>query len=105
MIEWIAFGFLILGALFILVSAIGLLRLPDLYMRMHATTKTTSLGLLLLLIGALFVMPDLATILKGLLVIIFIFLTTPLGAHMISKAAHIMKVKKADNYTRDDMEE
>ena len=105
MIEWVAFGFLILGALFILVSAIGLLRLPDLYMRMHATTKTTSLGLFLLLVGALFALPDLSTIFKGLLVIVFIFLTSPLGAHMVSKAGHILNVSKSDNYLRDDMEE
>jgi multicomponent Na+:H+ antiporter subunit G len=105
MIEWIAFGFLILGALFILVSAIGLLRLPDLYMRMHATTKTTSLGVFLLLVGSLFALPDISTIFKGLLVIIFIFLTSPLGAHMISKAGHLLNVSKSDNYIRDDMEE
>jgi multicomponent Na+:H+ antiporter subunit G len=74
-------------------------------MRMHATTKTTSLGLLLLLIGGLFALHDLSTILKGILVIIFIFLTSPLGAHMVSKAGHILNVSKSDDYIRDDMEE
>lgn len=104
MIEWVSFGFLLAGAIFILISAIGLLRLPDLYMRMHATTKTTSLGVFLLLVGSLFAIPDLATIFKGVMVIIFIFLTTPLGAHMISKAGHMRNVTKSDNYVRDDWE-
>ena len=105
MIEWLAFVFLILGALFILISAIGILRLPDLYMRMHASTKTTSLGIFLLLVGALLAMPDISTIIKGILVVVFTFLTSPLGAHMVSKAGHLLKVGKAKNYIQDDLEE
>jgi len=105
MIEWLVFVFLILGALFILISAIGILRLPDLYMRMHASTKTTSLGIFLLLVGALLAMPDFSTIIKGILVVLFTFLTSPLGAHTVSKAGHLLKVGKAENYIKDDLEE
>ena len=105
MIEWIAFIALILGALFVLISAIGLVRLPDLFMRMHATTKTTSLGITLILIGVIVAFPTWTVVLKGLLIIAFTFLTTPLGAHMISKAGHLLGIKKWDRYIRDDLSE
>lgn len=104
MTDWIAFIALIAGALFVLISAIGLLRLPDLFMRMHATTKTTSLGITLILIGVIAAFPEWNIVLKGLLIIAFIFLTNPLGAHMISKAGHLLGIKKWGRYMRDDLE-
>jgi len=104
MTDWIAFIALITGALFVLVSAIGLLRLPDLFMRMHATTKTTSLGITLILIGVIIAFPTWGVVLKGILIIAFIFLTNPLGAHMISKAGHLLGTKKWGRYVRDDLE-
>lgn len=105
MIEWIVFIFLIVGALFVLISAIGILRLPDLYMRMHATTKTTSMGITLILLATMMAFPNITNILKGLLVIIFIFLTSPLGAHMIGKAGLIRKIEKWHKNVRDDFTE
>lgn len=105
MIEWLVFSVLILGALFVLISAIGLLRLPDLYMRMHATTKTTSMGVTLILAGIIMAYPEVTIVIKGFLIIIFIFLTAPLGTHMISKAGHLLHIKKWDRYVEDDMEE
>jgi multicomponent Na+:H+ antiporter subunit G len=103
--EWLIFSVLILGALFVLISAIGLLRLPDLYMRMHATTKTTSMGVTLILAGIIMAYPEVTIVIKGLLIIIFIYLTAPLGTHMISKAGHLLNIKKWDRYVEDDMEE
>ncbi len=102
MIEWIVFIFLIMGALFILISAIGIIRLPDLFMRMHATTKTNSIGISLILIGTMMAFPQVTNILKGLMIIIFIYLTSPLGAHMIGKAGLITKAKKWERNVRDD---
>ncbi len=103
MTEWLAFTALILGALFVLVSAIGILRLPDLFMRMHATTKTNSLGIALILIGVILVFPQWNIFFKGLLVIVFTFLTTPLGSHMISKTGHMLNISTWNRYVRDDM--
>lgn len=102
MMEWAAFIFLILGAMFILISSIGILRLPDLFMRMHATTKTNSIGITLILIATLMAFPQLTIVLKGLLAIVFIFLTAPLGAHMIGKAGLITNIKKWHKHGRDD---
>ncbi len=104
MLEWLSFLFLVLGSLFILVSAIGILKLQDLYMRMHSTTKTTSFGITLLLIGSFLAFPEPGFFIKGIVIVIFVFLTTPLGTHMISKAGHILGIRKADNYVRDDWE-
>lgn len=103
MIEWLVFIFLIMGAAFVLVSAIGLLRLPDLFIRIHASTKTTSLGFMLMLAGMMLTFPEWAVILKGILTILFVFLTAPLGSHMISKAGNILGIRKWDYYTHDDL--
>jgi len=76
-----------LGAFFILVAAIGLLRLPDLMTRIHAATKATSFGLLLILFGIALHFGSFAIILKAFLLICFIYLTAPLAASVIAKTA------------------
>jgi multicomponent Na+:H+ antiporter subunit G len=77
---------ILLGSFFILVAAIGILRFKDLYGRLHATTKATSFGLLLLLIGVSLFFNIFPVYVKSLLIIIFIFLTAPLAAHTIAKS-------------------
>ncbi len=77
---------ILLGSFFILVSAIGILRFKDLYARLHATTKATSFGLLLLLVGVSLFFNIFPVYVKSLLIIIFIFLTAPLAAHTIAKS-------------------
>ena len=86
-----------LGAFFILVSAIGLLRFPDLYTRMHATTKATSFGLLLLILGTAIFFNTGMVWLKSLLVIIFIYLTAPLASHSIAQSADDKKEESIDS--------
>lgn len=83
--------FILLGAIFILIAAIGLIRFKDLYSRMHATTKATSFGLLLLIIGVSIFFHSEIVWLKGLMVIIFIYLTAPLAAHSIAKSVNKRK--------------
>ncbi len=84
--EIVAVLFMLFGAFFILVAGIGLLRFKDLYSRMHATTKATSFGLLLIIIGVSLFFNVGVVWLKALLVIIFIYLTAPLAAHSIAKS-------------------
>lgn len=95
---------LLMGALFMLLAAIGLVRMPDLYMRMHATTKAPAMGMLLLLAGLCTCFPQTSVIIKSLLVIIFIFITAPVSTHLISRTAYQMKVKKWKNTIYDDWE-
>jgi multicomponent Na+:H+ antiporter subunit G len=78
-----------LGACFILIAALGILRFGDIFSRLHATTKATSFGILLILIGISLHFSTWLIILKALLIVLFIFLTAPLAAHSIAKSLGI----------------
>jgi multicomponent Na+:H+ antiporter subunit G len=74
------------GSFFVLVAAIGLLRFRELYSRMHATTKATSFGILLLVAGAGLHFASWEVAIKAVLVILFVYLTAPLAAHSIARS-------------------
>ena len=74
------------GSLFVLVAAIGLLRFRELYSRMHATTKATSFGILLLVAGAGLYFATWEVAIKAVLIILFVYLTAPLAAHSIARS-------------------
>ena len=78
--------FILLGSLFLLLAATGLLRFRDTLSRLHASTKAPSFAMLLLLLGVCIYMGFPVLILKALLLILFIYLTAPLAAHSISKS-------------------
>lgn len=80
------------GTLFMLVAAIGLLRLPDLYTRMHAVTKAGTLGVGLLLVSAAVAFGDLSVTGRALAALLFVFLTAPVSAHMIGRAGYLGNV-------------
>jgi multicomponent Na+:H+ antiporter subunit G len=82
--EIIVVILILLGSLFILIAAIGLLRFSDVLSRLHATTKATSFGMLLILTGVFLHYLTLVVFIKGTLVLVFIYLTAPLAAHAIS---------------------
>lgn len=78
--------FMVLGALFIAISALGVLRFGDLYSRIHAVTKAASFGLLLIALATVVYFSTVIVVLKIILVLFFIFLTAPLSAHSIAKS-------------------
>ncbi len=80
--------FLALGLFFIGVGCLGLFRMPDLFCRMHATSKATTLGLVFILMATFVHLGFSAVGLKAILAITFAFLTAPVGAHLISRAAY-----------------
>ena len=82
----------IVGAFFLLVGTVGLLRFPDVYNRLHATTKAATLGSASILLAGFFYWGPQEAGLTSLVGILFLFLTAPTGAHMISRAAHRMGV-------------
>jgi len=87
------------GTFFLLVGVVGLVRLPTIYNRMHATSKATTLGASsMLLAGVLYFGGD-GDGLAALVAIGFLFLTAPTGAHMISRAAQKMGVPFEDGVT------
>ena len=81
-----------IGGFFLLVGTVGLLRLPDVYNRLHATTKATTLGAASLFLAGFVYWGPQGAGLTSLVGIIFLFLTAPTGAHMISRAAHRLGV-------------
>lgn len=76
-----------IGAFFILVAAIGIIRLPDLMTRIHAATKATSFGLLLILFGIGLYFGSFVIIVKTILLVCFIYLTAPLAASVVARTA------------------
>ena len=89
--------FLLIGSFFTLVGSIGLVKLPDFFMRLHGPTKATTLGVGAMLVASMlyyFAYHD-AVRLNELLIIIFLFMTAPVSAHLMSKAAlHRKDAKK-----------
>lgn len=79
---------ILLGAFFMLVAAIGVVRMPDLLIRMHAATKAGTLGAGLLLIGVAIHFGETSVTLRAVSVVVFLFLTAPIAAHMIGRAAY-----------------
>lgn len=86
MLEIIGLIILWGGIFFCVVGVIGVIRMPDLYCRLHASGKVSTVGLCGLLLGAAFIMPSVA--LKLLALATFAILTLPVGTHAIAAAAH-----------------
>ena len=104
-IEWVISVFLISGALLCLLAAFGINRLPDVYSRLHAAGKSTTLGTATLLIGCfLFFLFDQDLFIgKILLTILFVFMTSPMAALMIARSAHRIGIPHHDEKIRDDL--
>lgn len=71
-----------------LVAAIGVVRLPDIMMRMHATTKAGTVGLGLVFLAVALFFGHVDTSMRAAIAVAFIFLTAPVGAHVIGRAAY-----------------
>ncbi|HEX2028407.1 MAG TPA: monovalent cation/H(+) antiporter subunit G [Nitriliruptorales bacterium] len=76
------------GALLVLLAAVGVLRLPDLFSRLHAATKASSLGTATVLLGTSLVVPELGVWVRAGLAVAFQMLTAPVAAHVIARAAY-----------------
>ncbi len=85
--QIISMLFVVAGAFFLLVGSIGIIRLPDFYSRSHATSKSDTLGLLLVLVGLAIFEGITLNSLKLMLVMAFVALTNPVGAHALARAA------------------
>lgn len=95
--ELIIAVLILMGSLFMLIASIGLLRFADVYSRLHATTKSTSFGILLLILGVAFFFFETWVFVKGALIIVFIYLTAPLAAHSIAKAYKARMQEEQEN--------
>jgi multicomponent Na+:H+ antiporter subunit G len=97
--------FFLAGILFVFVGMVGLLRLPDVYNRLHATTKIATLGTFGVML-AIAIKAGFSTMgLKAITVGIFLLLTAPVVAHMVARAAHRSGTKMWTGSVTDEYEE
>lgn len=106
MSEIIGVAFIVLGLAFDIFGCIGLIRLPDVYNRLQATTKCVTLGTCSILLGTFVLKGFCPTGIKALLVAIFLLLTSPVAAHALARGAHKSGVKLweksvCDKYAED----
>lgn len=98
---------IVVGLIFTVVTVIGVLRLPDVYTRAHAASKSATLGVLSILVGVFFHfwLNEGHFSVKILLGILFLFITAPIGGHLMSRAAYISGVKPTELTVGDDLAE
>jgi len=95
---------LVVGAMFGLLSAIGILRLPDLYTRMHAASKAGTVGVGLIFVAIAVISFSAPVILRALAGIFFLVLTTPVSAHLLARAAYYAGFHPAKLTVADDLD-
>jgi multicomponent Na+:H+ antiporter subunit G len=91
-VELISSFFILAGVTFIVISGVGLLRLPDFYIRISVITKAITLGITLILIGIGIYFNNLVIASKIIAIISFMMITSPISAHIIARAATKNKV-------------
>lgn len=93
--EWVVSILLLFGGTFILIGSLGLLKLPDFFMRLHGPTKATTLGMASILIAAMafFANSETGLSVKEILITIFLLITAPISGYMLIKSAIHHKLK------------
>ena len=104
MIEWLIMLLLLASAFFMLLAALGILRLPDLPTRMHASTKAGALGAILVMTAVAFYFAEGVVVTKAIAVIVFILITAPIAAHAIGRAGYFVGVPLWEGSVKDELE-
>ena len=78
----------LIGVTFMLVAAIGVVRMPDLFMRLHCSTKSATLGVSCVMLGVALHFGGVEVWARALAVIVFVFVTAPVAAHILGRAAY-----------------
>jgi multicomponent Na+:H+ antiporter subunit G len=91
------------GSLFVLLAGVGLLRMPDLFTRMHPSSKAATLGTVLILIGVAVHFEDWAITVRAVLICLFLFLTAPVAAHIIGRAGFFSGVPLSEETAIDEL--
>ena len=101
--EVISIILVIFGTVLILISALGVVRMPDLYLRMSASTKSSTLGVGAILLGAAIHFNELGVTGRAVATIFFVLLTAPVAAHMMGRAAYFNGVPLWDGTRYDEL--
>lgn len=91
----------LLGSIFLFLGALGLVRMPDLFNRIQAGTKASTLGTMLTLLGVIFLNPGWAG--KLVILILFVLITNPISSHVLARAAHYRKIRLSDKTIIDQL--
>ncbi|MEW6101264.1 MAG: monovalent cation/H(+) antiporter subunit G [Candidatus Omnitrophota bacterium] len=103
--EVVAYIFIAIGLFFDIFGCVGLLRLPDVYNRLQATTKCVTLGTCSILFGTFILKGLTPTGIKAVMVGVFLLLTSPVAAHALARGAHKSGVKLWEKSVCDKYEE
>lgn len=111
--DFLSAFFILIGAFFMLISSIGMIRLPDFYIRNSASTKAVVLGVLLILLGVGIHYNDIMIFIEIGGILFFVFLISPMAAHIVARAAVMTNVKfwketkleDLDSYEKEHTEE
>lgn len=103
--EIAANALMLIGVALSIAASIGLVRLPDVYNRLHATGKSATLGAVCVVLGAWLAAPagGASAGAKHLVMLVFLFLTGPVGTHMIFRASYLTGVPLSRSTVRDDL--
>lgn len=99
----VSYVFILLGSAFLVLGGLGLLRMPDVYNRLQAGTKASTLGAMSVLLGSALLAPSLAT--KAVLMIIFIALANPISSSTVGRSAYKAGIPLAPVSVRDDLKD
>lgn len=105
MIDLLAGIIILIGAVFSLVAGIGLYRLPDIFVRMHAATKAGTLGAGLVLLAIAVDSQDLGVITRALAGLGFLLLTAPVAAHLLGRAAYLSRAELWSETSIDELKD
>ena len=99
---WVIGGCLVIGAFLMFLTGLGLVRMPDIFTRMHAATKSASLGVALLLLAAALFFQETMVVTKAVVTIVFIFLTAPVAASLLGRAAYARRTPLWEHSVMDE---
>lgn len=101
--SWLILILFLFGLFFVLVAAIGVLRLPDFYSRTHAAAKAGAFGGSLILVAVALAFGSGWVAFKVVLIILFFYATTPVASHMVGRAAYLRKTRRWEGTQCDEI--
>ncbi|MBL8097306.1 MAG: monovalent cation/H(+) antiporter subunit G [Anaerolineales bacterium] len=104
MAQGLSLTLIFIGVGFMLVAAIGVARMPDVYMRMHSSTKSATFGVGFVMLGVAVAFGDFAIAARAMAVVVFFFITAPVAAHLIARAAYVSGVPMWKGTLGDDLQ-
>lgn len=104
MSDYITAGAIFVGTIFLVLAALAAIRMPDVYCRLSASTKAVTFGAGMMLFGAAFAIEDTGITTRAVAGIAFYFVTSPIAAHVLARAAHQRGTKLWEGTLIDELE-